>query len=126
MLIKIPRGWERPERDATDESLFLRRRQLVKSLAAGPILLASAATFLTACEEEAKAEPDPSADLYPVKQNLRYRLDRPITDEDLSARYHTHCDPRLNASQALELAFLIADSLKAQRAGRRSRLAAAS
>ncbi|MDD3817670.1 MAG: 3-deoxy-7-phosphoheptulonate synthase, partial [Thiovulaceae bacterium] len=26
--------------------------------------------------------------------------------------YHTHCDPRLNADQALELAFLIADSLK--------------
>lgn len=49
-----------------------------------------------------------------------------ITDEDLSARYHTYCDPRLNASQSLELAFLIADSLKAQRAGRRSRLAAAS
>jgi 3-deoxy-7-phosphoheptulonate synthase len=49
-----------------------------------------------------------------------------ITDEDLSARYHTHCDPRLNASQALELAFLIADSLKEQRAGRRSRMAAAS
>jgi len=49
-----------------------------------------------------------------------------ISDEDLSARYHTHCDPRLNASQALELAFLIADSLKEQRAGRRSRLAAAS
>ncbi len=49
-----------------------------------------------------------------------------IRDEDLSARYHTHCDPRLNASQALELAFLIADSLKQQRAGRRSRLAAAS
>ncbi len=49
-----------------------------------------------------------------------------ISDEDLSARYHTHCDPRLNASQALELAFLLADSLKEQRAGRRSRLAAAS
>ncbi|MEN8197847.1 MAG: 3-deoxy-7-phosphoheptulonate synthase class II, partial [Pseudomonadota bacterium] len=49
-----------------------------------------------------------------------------ITDEDLSARYHTYCDPRLNASQSLELAFLIADSLKEQRAGRRSRLAAAS
>jgi 3-deoxy-7-phosphoheptulonate synthase len=29
-----------------------------------------------------------------------------IKDEDLSARYHTHCDPRLNASQAIELAFL--------------------
>jgi 3-deoxy-7-phosphoheptulonate synthase len=35
-----------------------------------------------------------------------------IKDEDLSNRYHTHCDPRLNASQALELAFLIADRLK--------------
>jgi len=35
-----------------------------------------------------------------------------ITDEDLSSRYHTACDPRLNANQALELAFLIADELK--------------
>ncbi len=38
-----------------------------------------------------------------------------ITEEDLSSRYHTHCDPRLNANQALEVAFLIADSLKKQR-----------
>ena len=35
-----------------------------------------------------------------------------IKDDDLSARYHTHCDPRLNASQAIELAFLISDKLK--------------
>ncbi|WP_457744811.1 class II 3-deoxy-7-phosphoheptulonate synthase [Sulfurimonas sp.] len=35
-----------------------------------------------------------------------------VTEEDLSSRYHTHCDPRLNADQSLELAFLIADSLK--------------
>jgi len=35
-----------------------------------------------------------------------------IRDEDLAARYHTHCDPRLNASQSIELAFLIADHLK--------------
>jgi 3-deoxy-7-phosphoheptulonate synthase len=32
-----------------------------------------------------------------------------ISEEDLSSRYHTHCDPRLNASQALELAFLISE-----------------
>jgi len=38
-----------------------------------------------------------------------------VTDEGLSDRYHTHCDPRLNASQALELAFLIAGELKEQR-----------
>jgi len=37
---------------------------------------------------------------------------RAITDDDLSARYHTHCDPRLNANQALELAFLLAEMLK--------------
>tara|TARA_B110000438_G_scaffold296902_1_gene342339 strand:- start:611 stop:1990 length:1380 start_codon:yes stop_codon:yes gene_type:complete len=35
-----------------------------------------------------------------------------ISDKDLSHRYHTHCDPRLNASQALELAFLISDEIK--------------
>ena len=35
-----------------------------------------------------------------------------ISDQDLSARYHTHCDPRLNANQALELAFLISDEIK--------------
>ena len=35
-----------------------------------------------------------------------------IADEDLSLRYHTACDPRLNASQSLELAFLVAELLK--------------
>jgi len=38
-----------------------------------------------------------------------------ITDDGLSLRYHTACDPRLNASQALELAFLVAERLKEDR-----------
>jgi 3-deoxy-7-phosphoheptulonate synthase len=38
-----------------------------------------------------------------------------ISELDLSNRYHTHCDPRLNASQSLELAFLIAELLKKQK-----------
>ncbi len=38
-----------------------------------------------------------------------------ITPEGLASRYHTQCDPRLNADQALELAFLIADTLKEAR-----------
>jgi 3-deoxy-7-phosphoheptulonate synthase len=46
---------------------------------------------------------------------------RAVTDEDLSDRYHTACDPRLNASQSLELAFLVAEELSA----RREKLAAA-
>ena len=37
-----------------------------------------------------------------------------ITDAELSSRYHTHCDPRLNAGQALELAFAIAEMLQPQ------------
>jgi 3-deoxy-7-phosphoheptulonate synthase len=41
-----------------------------------------------------------------------------IADHALSLRYHTACDPRLNASQALELAFLIAEKLKQERTGR--------
>ena len=45
-----------------------------------------------------------------------------VTEDDLSSRYHTHCDPRLNADQALELAFLVAERLKA---GRQARSAAA-
>ena len=38
-----------------------------------------------------------------------------ISDTDLSDRYHTHCDPRLNAKQSIELAFLLAEMLKENR-----------
>ena len=40
---------------------------------------------------------------------------RAISETDLHDRYHTYCDPRLNAEQAIELAFMVADLLKAQR-----------
>jgi len=43
---------------------------------------------------------------------------RAISDEDLNDRYHTFCDPRLNAEQSLELAFLLAELLKKERLGR--------
>ena len=45
-----------------------------------------------------------------------------IKDEDLSARYHTHCDPRLNANQALELAFLISDKLRESQEPHKSKI----
>ncbi|MFT0879032.1 3-deoxy-7-phosphoheptulonate synthase class II [Rhodopseudomonas sp. G2_2311] len=50
---------------------------------------------------------------------------RAITDEDLNNRYHTACDPRLNAEQSIDMAFLIADLLKQGRAGKASPLQAA-
>ena len=43
---------------------------------------------------------------------------RAITDTDLHDRYHTYCDPRLNAEQSIEVAFLVAELLKAGRRGR--------
>jgi 3-deoxy-7-phosphoheptulonate synthase len=46
-----------------------------------------------------------------------------ITDEALADRYHTHCDPRLNAAQSIELAFLLADMLNLE-ATERARQAA--
>lgn len=42
-----------------------------------------------------------------------------ITEEGLASRYHTHCDPRLNAGQSIELAFLVAEGLKAERQARK-------
>ncbi len=49
---------------------------------------------------------------------------RAVSDEDLSDRYHTACDPRLNASQSLELAFLVAEELTALRLEKRAQGAA--
>lgn len=47
-----------------------------------------------------------------------------VTEARLGDRYHTHCDPRLNGAQALELAFLVADLLKRRRDGASSLLKA--
>jgi 3-deoxy-7-phosphoheptulonate synthase len=43
---------------------------------------------------------------------------RAISEADLRDRYHTHCDPRLNAEQSIEVAFLVSELLKAERIGR--------
>jgi 3-deoxy-7-phosphoheptulonate synthase len=43
---------------------------------------------------------------------------RALRDEDLNDRYHTFCDPRLNAAQALELSFLVAEEIKKEMASR--------
>jgi 3-deoxy-7-phosphoheptulonate synthase len=50
---------------------------------------------------------------------------RALTDEDLNDRYHTVCDPRLNAEQSIDMAFLIAELFKQQRAGKVKPVAAA-
>jgi methionine sulfoxide reductase catalytic subunit len=80
MLIRRPRGWEIPERDATPEALWTRRRML--GAGAGAI----AGGLLGG--RGAIAQEDPSAGLYPAMRNMRYRVDRELTDEKDATTYN--------------------------------------
>jgi sulfoxide reductase catalytic subunit YedY len=83
MLIKTRRGWELPESAATPEHVFHARRRLCQAIAAGPILLAAGV-------RPARADADPSAALYPMAQNPRYKLDRPVTPEADATSYNNY------------------------------------
>ncbi|PLX36523.1 MAG: protein-methionine-sulfoxide reductase catalytic subunit MsrP [Hyphomicrobiales bacterium] len=91
MLIKIPRGWELPERLASPpEAVFNRRR----FLEASGLVLGSA--LLTGCGDssssagvaESDLPADPSAGLYPVERNKRFIVNRPITKESVAGSYN--------------------------------------
>ena len=88
MLIKTKRGWELPESAATPEHVFRARRRLCQAIAAGPILLAAGASLGLRPARAATA--DPSAALYPMAQNPRYKLDRPITPEADATSYNNY------------------------------------
>ncbi|MDD9902773.1 MAG: protein-methionine-sulfoxide reductase catalytic subunit MsrP [Rhodospirillaceae bacterium] len=81
MQVIRKKAWAMPDSAATDETIYRSRRTLLKGLGAGTMLLAGAAL-------PARAASDPTADLYPVQRNLRYRLDRPITDEKHATTYN--------------------------------------
>lgn len=85
MLVRSRRGWELPDSAATDESKFLKRRQLLKVMAAGPILLSSRSTLGANLITNIG---DPSIDLYPCARNESYKLDRPISNEKLVKTYN--------------------------------------
>ena len=74
MLIRIPKGWEMPEREATPEQVFLNRRSLLK--AAG---FFGTEGLLAAAKEEGP---------YPAKRNPEFTLDRPITEEWAATGYN--------------------------------------
>ena len=100
MLVRSKRGWELPESVATPEDVFRDRRRLLKTAAAGSILLA-APGLLAGCDEPSEGiakiagaasdeATDPSEKLYPVKRNLRYRLDRALTPPELATTYNNY------------------------------------
>ncbi len=84
MLIRIPKGWEIPERDATPESVFVRRREVLKTASlAGIGVLA------------AKAADTP----YPAQRNTQYTLDRPLTAEAIATGYNNFYEFTLDKQQ---------------------------
>ncbi|MCB1884178.1 MAG: protein-methionine-sulfoxide reductase catalytic subunit MsrP [Geminicoccaceae bacterium] len=85
MFTRTRPSWHLPESAATDESLFLRRRQLIKGIAAGPILL-SGLGLPGSAAAEAEAGLLPS--LYPAKRDPAYAVERPITPEALPTTYN--------------------------------------
>ena len=80
-------------------------------------ILSEVGTFFDVCKSEG-ANPG-GVHFEMTGQNVTECLggSQEISEADLHSRYHIHCDPRLNASQALDLAFILADRFKAMRAG---------
>ena len=99
------RGWELPEHQATPEKLFLDRRQFVAAAAGAA---AGALSPALAFAQRVSDLPDPSASLYPVKQNPKFVLDRPVTDEAINITYNNYYEfgsakTISRAAQALKL-----------------------
>lgn len=93
MLIKIPRGWEIPEREATPESVYFNRRAILKAMGfAGLGALAS--------EISNANTPD---GLYPAKRSSKYELDRPVTPEWAATGYNNFYEFTLDKQRVKEL-----------------------
>src|SRR5579864_3027537 len=78
------RGWELPEHQATPEHLFFDRRAFLMAAGAASVALSPAA----AMAQRVTDLPDPTQELYPAKQNAKYKLDRPVTDESINTTYN--------------------------------------
>ncbi|MCY4311041.1 MAG: protein-methionine-sulfoxide reductase catalytic subunit MsrP [Rhodospirillaceae bacterium] len=85
MFVHRRRGWEIHDSQITPESVFLQRRQLAKVLAAGPIV---AAAWAVLGPTGGVGGGGGSASLYPVKRNLKYKVDRPLTPERIATTYN--------------------------------------
>ena len=90
MLVKVRKGWALPESEATDESIFLQRRQLVKAMGLGTLLAAGGGLSGRVMAATPAAGDDPSAALYPVKRNPKYTLDRDLTKEEYVTSYNNY------------------------------------
>tara|TARA_Y100001970_G_scaffold294331_1_gene450773 strand:+ start:77051 stop:78037 length:987 start_codon:yes stop_codon:yes gene_type:complete len=91
MLIRVPKGWEIKEREATPKDTFSQRRMLLKTLLSVPAVAAGTSFIASGKAVVAKENnDDPTSDLYPVIRNNRYKLDRPITPKEISTKYNNY------------------------------------
>lgn len=94
MLIKIPRDWQIKESEVTPEHLYFNRREFLKSTAG--ILAFSLIGGCSDHPEENVTAPivpeaaDPTSDLYPTRKNEKYKLDRPLSIEEIAATYNNY------------------------------------
>jgi sulfoxide reductase catalytic subunit YedY len=105
MHIVRRRGWELPEHVATAEALFVDRRAFITAAASAA---AAALTPALAQAQRISDLPDPTKDLYPVKRNEKFVLDRPVTDESINTTYNNFYEfgsakTIAKAAQALKL-----------------------
>ena len=85
MLIRRIRGWEVPERQATGEGIYLRRREIVQAMGLATAALAVPGMALA---QAADKDADPSAKLYPAKRNDQFGKPEPITAEKQATTYN--------------------------------------
>ncbi len=89
MLLRVRRGWEIGESRVTPESFYWNRRRLLGALGLAPALAAAPGLAMSVRPAmPAEAENDVAAELYPAARNPRYRVDRPLTAEDLATTYN--------------------------------------
>jgi len=102
MLLRIPRGWEIPERSATPEEAFRDRRRFLRAAAgaAGAVLLRPWAARAGAGNGEIAA----SDQGYPAARNARYSIRQPVTPERFSSRHNVFDEFSLERDQVWKLA----------------------
>ncbi len=93
MLIKIPRGWEIPERDVTPENVYFNRRKFLAGASAG--LVAGAGGLILPGASAYSFPPgkdEPMTVLAPLNapRNPEYKSDRPITSERVGTGYNNY------------------------------------
>jgi sulfoxide reductase catalytic subunit YedY len=112
MLIKIARPWEIPEQEVTPEDVYMNRRQFIKraglaGIGAWGLLSGYGITGSRAQEADPsgvrRTIPKP-AGVYPVDRNHKYDIDRPITDEVITASYNNYYEFTTDKGKVWQLA----------------------